>query len=176
MVVKHGTLECGQVLVAGQTWGKVRAMFDERKRPVKEAPPSSPVLTVGWRELPSVGEQCLQVWLLSPPPDSISLSLLQAESEAAARSVVHQRAVTPAREPRRAQGGERGEVGVIVKGDVMGSVEVIVQVLERRQPVGMVVRVVNSGVGPVVESDVELAASTGSEWYVYIHYLPLCFL
>ena len=61
--------------------------------------------------------------------------------------------------------GEKEEgVGVVVKGDVVGSVEVVVQVLEKQQPEGVVVAVVHSGVGSVADSDVELAASTGSEW------------
>ena len=61
--------------------------------------------------------------------------------------------------------GEKGEgVGVVVKGDVVGSVEVVVQVLEKQQPEGVAVAVVHSGVGSVADSDVELAASTGSEW------------
>ena len=61
MIVRHGTLKCGDVLVAGRTWGKVRAMFDERRQPLKEAPPSTPALTVGWRELPTAGDYCHQV-------------------------------------------------------------------------------------------------------------------
>ena len=63
------------------------------------------------------------------------------------------------------ESGEGGEgVGVVVKGDMVGSVEVVVQVLEKRQPEGAAVRVIHSGVGAVTDSDVELAASTGSEW------------
>ena len=64
MVVHHGTLKCGDVLVAGQSWGKVRAMFDEHRQPISKAPPSTPVMTVGWKELPAVGQDCLQVDLL----------------------------------------------------------------------------------------------------------------
>ena len=71
VVVRHGTLRCGAVLVAGRGWGKVRAMFNEHQKPLKEAPPSTPVLTVGWREMPAVGEDCLQV-----PSLSLSLSLI----------------------------------------------------------------------------------------------------
>ena len=55
---------------------------------------------------------------------------------------------------------------VVVKGDVVGSVEVLVSVLETRQPEGVAVRVVHSGVGPVTEGDVEMASSTGSEWLI----------
>lgn len=65
MVVRHGTLQCGDVLVAGQGWGKVRSMFDENRQMLREAPPSSPVLTVGWRQLPAAGECCLQVCMHS---------------------------------------------------------------------------------------------------------------
>ena len=53
-------------------------------------------------------------------------------------------------------------MGLVVKGDVVGSVEVMVDLLEKRQPEGVAVRVIHSGVGPVLDSDVELAASTGS--------------
>ena len=84
VVVRHGTLECGAVLVAGRTWGKVRAMFDERRKPMREAPPSTPVLTVGWRDLPTSGDNCLQVlysmsfsciYLTYPPCRRLTVSL-----------------------------------------------------------------------------------------------------
>ena len=61
MLVLHGTLENGCVLVAGEAWGKVRTMMDWSGQIMKQAPPSIPVLTAGWRELPIVGEKCLQV-------------------------------------------------------------------------------------------------------------------
>ena len=64
---------------------------------------------------------------------------------------------------RHMENFEAREIGVVVKGDVVGSVEVVVDVLEKRQPEGLLVRVVQSGVGPVSESDVDMAASTGSE-------------
>jgi len=59
--VKRGTLRKGSILVAGTTWAKVRAMFDDSGTPVTEAPPSSAVQIIGWRDLPSVGESILQV-------------------------------------------------------------------------------------------------------------------
>lgn len=61
MIVQHGTLTRGDILVAGQTWVKVRAMLNEQMKTVKSAPPSTPVVTVGWKELPSAGDKCLQV-------------------------------------------------------------------------------------------------------------------
>ena len=61
VIVRHGTLRCGDVLAAGNTWGKVRAMLNDQKRPLQCATPSMPVLTVGWRDVPIAGEECLQV-------------------------------------------------------------------------------------------------------------------
>ena len=76
------------------------------------------------------------------------------------------RAAAASRPPalQRTKGEEKGEsVSVLVKGDVVGSVEVLVGVLQTRQPQGVALSVVHSGVGPVCDSDVETAASTGSE-------------
>ncbi len=64
MVVEQGTLKRGDVLVAGQSWGKMRVLLDESRKSVKEAPPSTPVLTVGWKELPAAGDQVIQVRVL----------------------------------------------------------------------------------------------------------------
>ena len=60
VIVQHGTLRRGDILVAGTTWGKIRMMQDEWKRPVHQATPSTPVLTGGWKELPLAGNECLQ--------------------------------------------------------------------------------------------------------------------
>ena len=61
VIVQHGTLMKGDILVAGQVWGKIRTMVNEQKKMVKSAPPSTPVVTVGWKELPSAGYKCLEV-------------------------------------------------------------------------------------------------------------------
>ena len=61
VLVQHGTLRPGNVLVAGRTWGKVRVMLGEGRKAMREATPSTPVLTVGWKDVPSAGDECLQV-------------------------------------------------------------------------------------------------------------------
>ena len=61
VIVKHGTLTKGDILVAGQTWGKIRTLLSEQRKTVKDAPPSTPVVTVGWKELPAAGDKCLEV-------------------------------------------------------------------------------------------------------------------
>ena len=68
MLVQHGQLKRGQVLVAGEVWAKVRTLFNDSGKRVEEAGPSTPVLTAGWRELPSAGELCLQVCVQLEPP------------------------------------------------------------------------------------------------------------
>lgn len=60
-IVQQGTLKHGTVLVAGKTWAKVRFLFDENGRPVREAGPSAAVEVVGWKDLPSAGELLLEV-------------------------------------------------------------------------------------------------------------------
>lgn len=90
------------------------------------------------------------------------------ETEAVARDMIQYRATSRRSSSQQIREGHRkfGEmsVGVLVKGDVVGSVEVLVGILETRQPEGVAVSVVHSGVGPVVDSDVEMAASTSSEF------------
>ena len=99
--------------------------------------------------------------IVSPP-----CGLLQAGSESTARSVVHYRATSAVSQssPQQLLREEGTNVCVVVKGDVLGSVEVLVGILETRQPQGVAVHVVHSGVGAVVDSDIEMAASTGSEY------------
>lgn len=60
-IVQQGTLRKGTILVAGCAWAKVRAMFNHDGQPVNEAPPSMPVEILGWRELPSAGDEMLEV-------------------------------------------------------------------------------------------------------------------
>ena len=143
VIVRHGTLQCGNVLVAGNTWGKVRAMLSDQKKPLRCAPPSTPVLTVGWQSAPNAGEQCIQI-----------------EDERCARGVCEYRTAVQLkrRGTRTVRREEERSVLVVVKGDVVGSVEALVGVLTSEK-VG--VTVIHSGVGSICDSDVELAASSG---------------
>lgn len=86
------------------------------------------------------------------------------ESEAVARDIIRHRATSRQSSSQQLRKGEgKRSVGVVVKGDVVGSVEVLVGILETKQPEGVAINVVHSGVGTVVDSDVEMAASTDSE-------------
>ena len=63
VLIQDGCLQRGQVLVAGEVWAKIRTLLNDSRAQVKKAGPSTPVLTAGWRELPLIGEQCVQVLL-----------------------------------------------------------------------------------------------------------------
>jgi hypothetical protein len=60
-IIQRGTLQKGAVLVAGLAWAKVRAMFNEQGQPIQQAPPSTPIEVLGWRELPSAGDEIIEV-------------------------------------------------------------------------------------------------------------------
>ena len=65
VIVEHGTLKVGDVLVGGRAWARIRALLGEGRQALKEASPSTPVLTVGWKEVPTAGDECIQVSLLT---------------------------------------------------------------------------------------------------------------
>lgn len=161
VLVQHGTLRPGHMLVGGTVWGKVRKMVAEGKEAVLEAPPSTPVLTVGWRDVPMAGDRCLQVrWEELGGGSPLTDTPLQVESEQVARRVLRERAVVAERQEALVRPGEEEVVPLVVKGDVAGSVEAVVGLLSSRQPRQVGIRVIHSGIGPVSETDIELAAST----------------
>lgn len=84
-IVQRGTLQKGAILVAGLAWAKVRAMFSEQGQPIQQAPPSTPVEVLGWRELPSAGDEIIEV-------DS-EVTLNQVEPEMLLKQVLLQNVV-----------------------------------------------------------------------------------
>ncbi|RCH86943.1 hypothetical protein CU097_000764, partial [Rhizopus azygosporus] len=205
VLVQRGTLKPGAVIVAGQTWCKVRSMVDHQGKAVKEATPGMPVKVIGWKDVPHAGDE-----------------MLQAEDESVAKTVVDNRVARHQREKqlrdlevindkRRLQKEQleqerliekayqkemymyqRGltdvapvslnkrlseiqtksqdngdnpvenevlELRAVVKGDVSGTVEAVVDSLSGLQNKQIRVKVVHSGVGNITEGDVQLAAA-----------------
>src|SRR3954462_15449831 len=156
VLVQRGTLRVGDVFVAGASSGKVRALVDDHGRQVKEAGPSVPVEVLGLSAVPSAGDPFTVV-----------------ENEARAREVAsYRQGVLDRKRTTSApvslenmfanHASTVKEVPLVVKADVQGSVEAIVQALNRISTDEIKVRVLHSGVGAITESDVTLASASGA--------------
>ena len=156
VLVQRGTLKVGDVFVAGAVSGKVRAMHDDQGRPVKVAGPSVPVEVLGLGAVPSAGDPFTVV-----------------ENEARAREVAAYR--QGLRDTKRTTSAPMSvenmfadkastmiEFPLVVKADVQGSAEAIVNALNRLSTDEIKVRILNSGVGAITESDVTLASASGA--------------
>jgi len=156
VLVSRGNLSVGDIMLAGQEYGRIRALFDETGASVKEAGPSTPVVVLGLSGIPVAGDDMLVV-----------------ASERRAREVAEfrhgkERDVKLAQQQATKledvfnQMGEDGEVSVqlLVKADVQGSVEALRESLESIARQGIRIQIVGSGVGGINESDVQLAAAS----------------
>jgi len=157
-LIQRGTLHLGDLVVAGSTYGRVRAMINELGEHVTTAGPSVPVEVLGFDSAPEAGDQFAVV-----------------ENEARAREITDYR--QRERRKRLAVAGQRGsleqmmtnlksagvkEFTLLVKGDVQGSVEAIVSALDKLGTDEVRARIVHAGVGGITESDVGLAATSGA--------------
>ncbi len=156
LLVQNGTLKVGDVVVAGSAYGGLRAMFDDQGKPIKSAGPSTPVSVLGLNDLPNVGELFYGV---------------ETEREARnlaekARHVVQE----AARQPTGAksleqifaayQAGEAQELRLVIKADVQGSLEPIVNSLQDLSAGEIKVNILHAATGNISESDVMLAAAS----------------
>ncbi len=159
VLVQRGTLNIGDVIVAGSAWGKVRALLDDHGKQVKRAGPSVPVEVLGFDGAPDAGDQFAVV-----------------ESEARAREITSYRE-RKHRDVRAAGMGPQGsleqmmsdlqegtlkEVPLLIKGDVQGSVEAINAALRGVGNEEVQAQIVHSGVGGITESDIALAAASNA--------------
>lgn len=158
LLVQNGTLRTGDMIVIGTHYGKVRAMFDDRGRRIKEAGPSTPVAVLGFPVVPSAGD------------------LFEAvESERAARELVNARkqAERVASEQQRRsislddifqrmQAGEAKELNIVLKADVQGSIEPIVKSLTELGSGEIKVHILRQATGNITESDVNLAIASSA--------------
>ncbi|HXH61561.1 MAG TPA: translation initiation factor IF-2 [Fimbriimonadaceae bacterium] len=159
VLVESGTLRVGDVIIAGNTWGKVKAMNDWSGERLKEAGPSTPVEVLGLNDVPGAGDR-----------------VEGAKDERAARDVADGRvseereaALMPQRRKvslkdlvKKGSDDEAKDLNLIVKADVQGSVEAVRGMLEKLEHPEVNVRIIHTGVGPITESDVLLASAAGA--------------
>jgi translation initiation factor IF-2 len=159
ILIQNGTLNSGDFFICGSVFGKVRAMFDDRGRVVNDAPPSTPVEVLGLQGVPDAGD------------------LFQVTDEAKARHIVEYRQgkqrdaamarisgsrITLDQLHEQLKAGDVKELGIVIKGDVQGSVEVLSEMLPKLSTEQVKLKIIGSGVGAVTENDVLLASASGA--------------
>lgn len=153
MLVQNGTLKVGDTLLIGTNYGRIKAMYDFKGNRVKSAEPSTPVSVSGLKELPEAGDQFVVV-----------------KSEKTARKLISEieveQVVAEHRAPRledffsRLQSGEMKTLNLIIKADVQGSLEPLVQSIEKIENDEVELEVLHSGIGDITENDVMLASAS----------------
>ena len=156
MLVANGTLKMGDIVLAGISYGKVKAMFNERNQRIKEAGPSEPVLILGLNGAPAAGDT-FHVIDTEQEARDIANKREQLQREQGLRT---QKLLTLDEVGRRLALGDFHELNVIVKGDVDGSVEALSDSLIKLSTEQVQVNVIHKGVGQISESDVTLAAAS----------------
>lgn len=158
ILVQHGTLKVGDAFVAGNCFGRIRAMVNDKGRRLKEAGPSTPVEITGLTEVPGAGDP-----------------FMVFEDERKARNIADKRAITHRQSElntntrvtlddlfQHIKDGEIKDLNVIIKGDVQGSVEALKGSLNKIEVEGVRVKIIHSGAGAITESDIILAAASNA--------------
>ena len=157
VLIQRGTLNVGDVFVAGTEWGKVRALVNDQGQQVKHATPATPIEVLGLNGTPVAGDEFIVV-----------------ESEARAREVAEFRQAKAKEAASLAskgslesmfsalKEGSAEELPIVIKGDVHGSVEAIIGTLQKLSTDEVSLRVLSSSVGAITENDVNLASASGT--------------
>jgi translation initiation factor IF-2 len=156
ILVQNGTLNNGDLVVSGQHYGRVKAMFNERNKRVDTAGPSTPVLILGLNGAPQAGEK-FKVYADEAEAKEIANRRAQILREQGMRAKKH---ITLDEIGRRLALGNFKELKVIIKGDVDGSVEALSDSLQKLSTQEILVSVIHKGVGQINESDVVLAEAS----------------
>ncbi len=159
LLVQNGTLHTGDSIVTGETYAKIRAMYDDKGQPITEATPSTPVQILGYADVPVAGTTFTVV------ADERTARGLAAERQTERRATATQ-AAGPAMTLEsifaQAQSGQVKELNLILKADVQGSIEPIVNSLERLGDEKLKVKILHQATGNITEGDVMLAVASGA--------------
>ncbi|AKG35177.1 translation initiation factor IF-2 [Paenibacillus durus] len=158
ILVQNGTLKVGDAFVAGNCFGRVRVMVNDKGRRLKEAGPSTPIEITGLTEVPQAGDP-----------------FMVFEDERKARQIADKRAITQRQSElstnsrvtlddlfKHIKDGEIKDLNVIIKADVQGSVEALKGSLSKIEVEGVRVKIIHSGAGAITESDITLAAASNA--------------
>jgi translation initiation factor IF-2 len=158
VLVQKGTLQVGDMVVSGSSFGRVRAMLDDKGKRVKKAGPSTPVVVLGLSEVPNAGEL-----------------LYAVDDEKTARTIGEKNKENTRAEQMRSDQkislddlferiklGEIKDLNIIIKGDVRGSIEALKQSLEKLSTEEVKTNIIHGGVGGITESDIMLASASNA--------------
>ena len=157
-LVQTGTLHVGDMVVAGNAYGRVRAMISSRGDRVKTALPSTPVEIIGFGGVPEAGDEFMAV-----ADEKLARQVVEERAAKAKASMVKMNSASTLEELySKLEEGEVKDLNIIIKADVQGSVEAVKQSLEKLSNKEVRVRTIHSGVGAVTENDVMLAGIDGA--------------
>lgn len=158
VLVQNGTLKIGDIFVAGTTFGRVRAMFDERGNRVEIAKPSTPVQVIGFDQLPEAGDSFVVV-----DDEKVAREIANKRAQLKREQTFRQlRAISLNKLSEQIKEGKVKELPVIIKADVNGSVEALTDSLMKISTQEVKVRIIHRAVGAISESDVLLAQASGA--------------
>jgi len=155
VLIRNGTLKTGDLVVAGQAWGKVKAMTDDRGRQLREAEPATPIEILGLSEVPSAGES---FYVVTDAKKAQEIADTKKRAESAAMPSQARMGLDQLHQMM--QSGEVHELKLIIKADVQGSIEAIVKALTDLSTDKVKVNVIHTGVGGITENDVLLATAS----------------
>jgi len=159
VLVQRGTLEVGDLVVAGAEWGRVRALVSDTGDTVQSAGPSTPVEVLGFSGTPDAGDRLAVVENEARAREVTDYRARQKREKSAARATGMRGSLEQMMAQAKTAG--RKEFPLVIKGDVQGSVEAIIGALDKLGTDEVAARVLHSGVGGISESDVTLAEASG---------------
>ncbi|KZL94488.1 translation initiation factor IF-2 [Clostridium magnum] len=158
LLVQNGTINVGDSIIVGTTYGRIRAMFDDKGKKIKSAGPSIPVEILGLSEVPAAGDRFHQVKdektardMAEKRKDKLRAEYLQSTHKVSLEDLYSQ-----------IKEGKVKELNIIVKADVQGSIEAIKQSLQKLSNDEVKVRVIHGAVGAITETDVTLASASNA--------------
>ncbi len=157
LLVQNGTLHVGEPIVVGSTWGRIKAMFDYEGKPIREAGPSMPAIVLGLQEAPSAGDNFQRA-----PTDRDARAA--SEDRKARAAAMAQAPVRPQMSLEdlfaRIEGGGTKVLNLIVRADMQGTLEPVLRSLEETKNDEVSIKILQSAIGNITESDVMLAEAS----------------
>ena len=158
VLIKNGTLRVSDTIVAGTSYGRVRAMVNDRGERVKEAGPSEPVEVVGFNDVPDAGDVMSAV-----DDDRLSRQVAEERKDKLRAALIKSKTQTTLDDLfSQISAGQVKELNLIIKADVQGSVEAVKQSLEKLSNDEVRVRAIHGGVGAITETDIMLASASNA--------------